>query len=168
MGKPLNRTDCDDLGRYIHQRNQIGSRNLLEALQANHGTPSNDNAPPHVNLEPDWYHSMWFGDLIIEGPRREGQPPTISFIQAVVAKSFKVTRVDMLSERRTHNVVLPRQVAMYLAKTLTLRSYPEIGRRTGGRDHTTVIHAFQKISARCVSDPEFAGMINALKAEIRA
>ena len=69
----------------------------------------------------------------------------IEDIQRVVARQYNVSRADLLSSRRTANVVRPRQVAMYLAKTLTLRSLPEIGRRFGGRDHTTVLHAVRKI-----------------------
>ena len=69
----------------------------------------------------------------------------IEDIQRVVARQYNVSRSDLLSSRRTANVVRPRQVAMYLAKTLTLRSLPEIGRRFGGRDHTTVLHAVRKI-----------------------
>ena len=65
----------------------------------------------------------------------------IEDIQRIVARQYNVSRADLLSSRRTANVVRPRQVAMYLAKTLTLRSLPEIGRRFGGRDHTTVLHA---------------------------
>src|SRR6201997_2975278 len=65
----------------------------------------------------------------------------IEDIQRVVARQYNVSRSDLLSSRRTANVVRPRQVAMYLAKTMTLRSLPEIGRRFGGRDHTTVLHA---------------------------
>lgn len=166
MGRPLERSDCADLEHYIQEQNQICSRNLLKLLQANHGAPSNDN--PSRNVEPDWWHTMWFGDLIVEHGPRHGVPPSISFIQTAVARSFNITRIDILSHRRTHDVVLPRQIAMYLVKILTPRSFPEIGRRFGGKDHTTVIHAIQKISARCVSDPEFAGRINALKAEISA
>ncbi|MGY4449335.1 chromosomal replication initiation ATPase DnaA [Bradyrhizobium sp. i1.3.1] len=71
----------------------------------------------------------------------------IEDIQRVVARQYNVSRSDLLSSRRTANVVRPRQVAMYLAKTLTLRSLPEIGRRFGGRDHTTVLHAVRKIEA---------------------
>ena len=56
-----------------------------------------------------------------------------------------MTRGDILSERRNRSIVLPRQVGMYLAKRLTARSLPEIGRRFGGRDHTTVLHAIRKI-----------------------
>ena len=69
----------------------------------------------------------------------------IEDIQRIVARQYNVSRADLLSSRRTANVVRPRQVAMYLAKTLTLRSLPEIGRRFGGRDHTTVLHAVRKI-----------------------
>ena len=69
----------------------------------------------------------------------------IEDIQRVVARQYDVSRSDMLSARRTANVVRPRQIAMYLAKTLTLRSLPEIGRKFGGRDHTTVLHAVRKI-----------------------
>lgn len=67
-------------------------------------------------------------------------------VQQVVATHYRVSREDLLSSKRTHDVVGPRQVAMYLAKMLTLRSLPEIGRRFGGRDHTTVLHAVNKIA----------------------
>ena len=70
----------------------------------------------------------------------------------MVARQYNVSRSDLLSSRRTANVVRPRQVAMYLAKTLTLRSLPEIGRRFGGRDHTTVLHAVRKIEALVAKD----------------
>jgi chromosomal replication initiator protein len=60
-------------------------------------------------------------------------------------------------------VVRPRQIAMYLAKSLTLRSLPEIGRRFGGRDHTTVLHAVRKIEGMVVKDQELATEIDHLK-----
>jgi hypothetical protein len=177
MGRPSKKTDCDNLQRYIHMQNKSRSRALLEALVANHGNAidlppleddSEDDEETPRNEEPDWWPFMWFGDLVTaQGPRPDG-PPTISLIQSIVARSFNVTKMDILSQRRTQNVVLPRQIAMYLAKNMTMRSYPEIGRRFGGRDHSTAIHSVHKISARCVSDPEFAGRINALKAEIGA
>jgi chromosomal replication initiator protein len=69
----------------------------------------------------------------------------IEDIQKLVASHYSVSRADILSSRRTAAVVKPRQVAMFLAKTLTPRSLPEIGRRFGGRDHTTVLHAVRKI-----------------------
>ena len=76
----------------------------------------------------------------------------IEDIQRIVARHYNVSRSDLLSSRRTANVVRPRQIAMYLAKTLTLRSLPEIGRRFGGRDHTTVLHAVRKIEGLIGND----------------
>lgn len=69
----------------------------------------------------------------------------IDDILRVISRHYGVTRGDILSERRNRSIVLPRQVGMYLAKRLTARSLPEIGRRFGGRDHTTVLHAIRKI-----------------------
>jgi chromosomal replication initiator protein len=87
----------------------------------------------------------------------------IEDIQRIVARQYNVSRADLLSSRRTANVVRPRQVAMYLAKILTLRSLPEIGRRFGGRDHTTVLHAVRKIEALAGNDTAFAEEIEVLK-----
>jgi chromosomal replication initiator protein len=91
----------------------------------------------------------------------------IEDIQRVVARQYSVSRADLLSSRRTANVVRPRQVAMYLAKILTLRSLPEIGRRFGGRDHTTVLHAVRKIEALAGTDPAFAEEIEVLKRQLQ-
>jgi chromosomal replication initiator protein len=91
----------------------------------------------------------------------------IEDIQRVVARQYNVSRADLLSSRRTANVVRPRQVAMYLAKILTLRSLPEIGRRFGGRDHTTVLHAVRKIEALASNDIAFAEEIEALKRQLQ-
>jgi len=87
----------------------------------------------------------------------------IEDIQRTVARQYNVSRADLLSSRRTANVVRPRQIAMYLAKTLTLRSLPEIGRRFGGRDHTTVLHAVRKIEGLVDSDSTLAEEIELLK-----
>jgi chromosomal replication initiator protein len=78
-----------------------------------------------------------------------------------------VSRADLLSSRRTANVVRPRQVAMYLGKTLTLRSLPEIGRRFGGRDHTTVLHAVRKIENLVSTDTALAEEIELLKRQLQ-
>jgi chromosomal replication initiator protein len=85
----------------------------------------------------------------------------------VVARQYNVSRADLLSSRRTANVVRPRQVAMYLAKTLTLRSLPEIGRRFGGRDHTTVLHAVRKIEGLVGNDTMLADEIEVLKRQLQ-
>jgi len=91
----------------------------------------------------------------------------IEDIQRVVARQYNVSRSDLLSSRRTANVVRPRQVAMYLAKTLTLRSLPEIGRRFGGRDHTTVLHAVRKIEGLVGNDMALAEEIEILKRQLQ-
>jgi chromosomal replication initiator protein len=91
----------------------------------------------------------------------------IEDIQRVVARQYNVSRSDLLSSRRTANVVRPRQVAMYLAKTLTLRSLPEIGRRFGGRDHTTVLHAVRKIEALVSKDNTLADEVELLKRQLQ-
>jgi chromosomal replication initiator protein len=90
----------------------------------------------------------------------------IEDIQRVVARQYNVSRSDLLSSRRTANVVRPRQVAMYLAKTLTLRSLPEIGRRFGGRDHTTVLHAVRKIEALVGKDTTLQDEVESLKRQL--
>jgi len=78
---------------------------------------------------------------------------TIDEIQRRVAEHFNIRLAEMTSERRARVVARPRQVAMYLAKLLTTRSLPEIGRKFGGRDHTTVIHAVRKIDELMLTDP---------------
>ncbi|MCA0400113.1 MAG: chromosomal replication initiator protein DnaA [Proteobacteria bacterium] len=94
---------------------------------------------------------------------REPRRVKIEDIQRLVANHYNVSRADILSSRRTATVVRPRQIAMYLAKFLTLRSLPEIGRRFGGRDHTTVLHAVRKIEGMVTTDQELAGEIDHLK-----
>jgi chromosomal replication initiator protein len=87
----------------------------------------------------------------------------IEDIQKLVASHYSVSRADILSSRRTAAVVKPRQVAMFLAKTLTMRSLPEIGRRFGGRDHTTVLHAVRKIDALAQNDGTLRDELELLK-----
>lgn len=88
----------------------------------------------------------------------------IEEIQRVVARHYGVTRADILSARRTANVVRPRQVCAYLCKMLTLRSLPEIGRRTGGRDHTTILWAVRKIAALYETNAQVRDEVNHLRA----
>ncbi len=94
---------------------------------------------------------------------REPKRVKIEDIQKLVATHYNVSRADILSSRRTANVVRPRQVAMYLSKVLTLRSLPEIGRRFGGRDHTTVLHAVRKIEGLTGSDRTLLDEVELLK-----
>lgn len=94
---------------------------------------------------------------------REPKRVKIEDIQKLVASRYNVSRSDILSERRTAAVVKPRQIAMYLAKILTLRSLPEIGRRFGGRDHTTVLHAVRKIEKALNEDTALSDEVELLK-----
>lgn len=93
---------------------------------------------------------------------------SIERVQRAVASEYGVTRLDLLSSRRTADIVRPRQIAMYLARELTPRSMPEIGRHFGGRDHTTILHAHRKIGGLVGSDPNVAIHVDYLKAKIAA
>lgn len=87
---------------------------------------------------------------------------TIDEIQRTVCQFYRVDRTEMASKRRARAVVRPRQVAMYLAKVLTPRSYPEIGRKFGGRDHSTVIHAVRLIEDLRARDADMDGDVRTL------
>ena len=88
---------------------------------------------------------------------------TIEEIQKKVAEHYNIRLSDMSSPRRARNVARPRQVAMYLAKQLTTRSLPEIGRRFGGRDHTTVMHAVSRVAELMQGDNAFAEDVELLR-----
>ncbi|MCI0756519.1 chromosomal replication initiator protein DnaA [Teichococcus vastitatis] len=88
---------------------------------------------------------------------------TIEEIQRKVAEHYNIRLTDMSSARRARNVARPRQVAMYLAKQLTSRSLPEIGRRFGNRDHTTVMHAVSRVAELMQSDGAFAEDVELLR-----
>lgn len=92
--------------------------------------------------------------------------PSVCLIQKVVCQHFGINRLDMLSVRRTKDIVMPRHIAMYLSKAGTERSLPYIGGKFGGRDHTTVLHAIKKIEAMIGKDAVFAEQIEALKKAI--
>jgi len=88
---------------------------------------------------------------------------TIEEIQRKVAEHWNIRLTDMSSARRARNVARPRQVAMYLAKQLTSRSLPDIGRRFGNRDHTTVMHAVQRVTELMALDASFADDVELLR-----
>jgi chromosomal replication initiator protein len=88
---------------------------------------------------------------------------TIEEIQKRVAEHFNIRVADMHSARRSRAVARPRQVAMYLSKQLTARSLPEIGRKFGGRDHTTVMHAVRKVDELSQADVSFAEDVELLR-----
>jgi chromosomal replication initiator protein len=98
-------------------------------------------------------------DLLRANDRRV----TIEEIQKRVAEHFNIRMADMHSARRARAVARPRQVAMYLAKQLTSRSLPEIGKKFGGRDHTTVMHAVRKVEELRTSDSSFSDDVELLR-----
>jgi chromosomal replication initiator protein len=93
---------------------------------------------------------------------------TIDEIQRTVCQFYRVDRTEMASKRRARAVVRPRQVAMYLAKVLTPRSYPEIGRKFGGRDHSTVIHAVRLIEDLRARDADMDGDVRSLLRQLES
>ena len=93
---------------------------------------------------------------------------TIDEIQRTVCQFYRVDRTEMASKRRARAVVRPRQVAMYLAKVLTPRSYPEIGRKFGGRDHSTVIHAVRLIEDLRTRDADMDGDVRSLLRQLES
>ena len=102
-------------------------------------------------------------ELLQDVLRAHDRRITIEEIQKRVAEHFNIRIADMHSARRARAVARPRQVAMYLAKQLTSRSLPEIGRKFGGRDHTTVMHAVKKVEQLRETDATFAEDIDLLR-----
>jgi len=92
---------------------------------------------------------------------------SVEVIQKTVADFFKIKTADMYSKRRHAHIVLPRQIAMYLAKELTQKSLPEIGEAFGGRDHTTVLHAMRKIAEQRQHDADLNHQIHVLEQTLR-
>ena len=100
--------------------------------------------------------------------RASDRKVTIDEIIRKVSDHYNLRMTDILSPRRARTVARPRQVAMFLAKTLTSKSLPEIGRRFGGRDHTTVIHAVKKIEELKSIDNQIAEDVELLRRMLEA
>jgi len=107
-------------------------------------------------------------DLLQDLLRASDRRTTIDQIQKKVAEHFNVKISDMHSARRSRTVARPRQIAMFLAKNLTTRSLPEIGRKFGGRDHTTVIHAIKKIQELVKNDSSLSEDIEILTRSLQS
>lgn len=122
-----------------------------------------------IPLRPDEMEAMapMPGPLAIPLPSF-GLCGPIAYIQAVVADSYGTMRSDMTSPERKREVAWPRQVAMYLAATLTDKSLVVIGREFGGRDHTTVIHAIKAVTERMDKDPALRADVEAFRKALAA
>jgi chromosomal replication initiator protein len=95
-----------------------------------------------------------------------GEPPktlTIEVIQKTVADHFKLKVSDLKSKKRQRALTLPRQIAMYLSRTMTKSSFPEIGTCFGGKDHTTVMHAVKKITNDRIKDLDIKAHVESLE-----
>ena len=104
------------------------------------------------------------GDVLRGAQRRV----TIDEIQKLVSRHFDLKPLDLVSARRARAVARPRQIAMYLAKRLTTRSLPEIGRKFGGRDHSTVIHAVRRVEELRDQDRDIDAAVRTLMRELEA
>ena len=92
---------------------------------------------------------------------------SIDLIQKKVAAHFNINQSDITGKKRVKNIVIPRQIAMYLSRELTDNSLPRIGKEFGGKDHTTVLHAIDKIEKQMTSDSNLQKEINSLKKDLR-
>lgn len=145
------------------QRLAWAARGLRLAKMAAGAKPDIAAPLPEPEPSPPIVRAPWFF-IHSEIPT----PLRIADIQAAVVKHFGITMTDLLSPRRTHKVIRPRQIAMYLAKTMTLRTLPEIGRRFGGRDHTTILHAVRKIEGLLPLNADLALDVEVIRAGIAA
>lgn len=109
--------------------------------------------------------SIEMAEEILRGFVKARDPKRVKIedIIRITSKYYNIHRNDLLSSRRTRNVVMPRQIAMFLAKTMTPRSLPEIGSRFGNRDHTTVLHAVRKIESLLQEDQRLSTDVDMLK-----
>jgi chromosomal replication initiator protein len=100
-------------------------------------------------------------------PQGQAAEVSIEQIQDIVSDRFNISKSELCGERRSQNIVYPRQVAMYLSRELTDSSLPKIGREFGGRDHTTVIHATSKIARKIREDRSAYNLVQELTARIK-
>lgn len=145
---------ADEIVEFIANRIRGGGRELEGALTRVIATQQLTRSAITVDMA-----SVAIRDLVNPS---NGQRVKIDDILRIIGKHYNVPKADLLSPRRARSIVRPRQIGMYLAKTLTTRSLPEIGRRFGGRDHSTVLHAVRKIESLMQQDDKLAREIQLL------
>lgn len=125
------------------------------------------------NSAPNFVHHDHGFDLHVTAWRVASRPRshgvgrvTVGRIMLEVEAFYGVSRVDLMCRRQHVTVVMPRRIAMYLAKTLTPHSLPEIGRRFGGRDHSTISHGVKKIEGLMATDRRLAAEVEALRLKL--
>jgi chromosomal replication initiator protein len=107
-------------------------------------------------------------DCLSDILRASERKATIEEIQRRVAEHYNMRLSDLIGPKRSRPIARPRQMAMYLCKQMTTRSLPEIGRRFGGRDHTTVIHGVRKIEELLGTDSQLADDLEMLRRTLEA
>lgn len=147
-----------EAAHFMAQRIATNTRELEGAL-TRVVTQSGDGARP-ITIE---NLNVWLADFLRAYDRRV----TIEEIKKKVAENYGLKVSDLESPNRSRSIVRPRQIAMYLARLLTPRSYPEIGRRFGNRDHTTVMHAVETIQRLTGVDSSFGEEVEQLRLSIR-
>jgi chromosomal replication initiator protein len=147
----------DEIAEYIARQVQANIRELEGALTTIYALATTTNEP--VTLE--------LAQRALEGQiRLAARRIGIMDIVEVVAKHFDVRLTDLQSKRRSQSITVPRQICMYLARSLTKHSLEEIGGHLGGRDHTTVMHACAKIAEETQSDPKMQALLAELTRQI--
>lgn len=154
MLKDANILVSDEILEFIANRITGGGRELEGALNRIIASQIHMRTPLTVDQA-----ALALRDLV---QTTDIQRIKIDDILKVVGRHFNVPKADLLSPRRARSIVRPRQIGMYLAKTLTTRSLPEIGRRFGGRDHSTVLHAVRKIEELMSEDEKLSREVNML------
>jgi chromosomal replication initiator protein len=148
-----------ELLTFIASRVSTNIRELEGALTRVVAFSSLTGRPLSVDLAQDVLKDVF--------PQGEAAQISIGLIQELVCERFGVTMAELTGDRRSQNIVYPRQVAMYLARELTDSSLPKIGREFGGRDHTTVIHATSKIARLIREDRGVYNLVQELTARVR-
>ena len=143
----------DNVCAYIAQKTKTNVRELEGALVKLTAFSSLTNVPITISMA-----QQVLKDLL----QRQERRITIDSIQKAVAERFNIKPAQLKEKSNRKDVVLPRQVAMYLVKELTHASLPEIGRAFGGKHHTTVIHSVDKINTQKAVDPDLHKMIHSL------
>ncbi len=105
-------------------------------------------------------------EAVIRRQEGEVRAPTIEVVKRAAMRVFSVSKTELESPSKKRNVVYPRQIAMYVCRTKTAKSLPQIGRAFGRKDHTTVLHAFRKISGQLAEDADLAADVDRVEAAI--
>src|SRR6058998_670600 len=150
----------DEVAEFIAQRIQSNIRELEGALVRVVAYASLTRAPITVDLAAEILKALL--------PASAGRPITIQLIQRATAEHFGLRVEEMRAKRRTKGIAFPRQVAMYLARELTDASLPRIGEEFGGRDHTTVMHACDRVKEALTKDTYFAAGLKKLVDNLRS